>query len=93
MKQSGLLKAISLLTPYQKTKLNMFILDALHLNEEDKNIKLCPYCHKNSRIIEKALNGENKDFNVKNVTVSLLMILIPLPCTQKSSAVFSNKSY
>ena len=39
MKQSELLKAISTLTPYQRRKLEMFVVDALLLNEKDQNIK------------------------------------------------------
>mgnify|MGYP000426446471 CR=1 FL=1 len=38
MKQSELLKAISTLTPYQRRKLEMFVVDALLLNEKDQNI-------------------------------------------------------
>ena len=55
MKQSELLKAISLLTPYQKNKLERYILDALHLNHKEQNVKpeICPYCHEKSHMIKK----------------------------------------
>lgn len=58
MKQSELLKAIASLTPYQKRKLEMFMIDALTLNEEDKDCrpKSCPYCRNQSKMIKKGFN-------------------------------------
>ena len=76
MKQSELLKAISTLTPYQRRKLEMFVVDALLLNEKDQNIKpqVCPYCQKPSHMI-------------KNVTMSLLTTLIRLQAILKLTEV------
>mgnify|MGYP007007669534 CR=1 FL=1 len=39
MKQSELLKSIASLTPYQKRKLEIYVIDALNLNEEDRDLK------------------------------------------------------
>lgn len=68
MKQSELLKAISLLTPYQKNKLERYILDALHLNQEDQNVKpeICPYCHEKSHMIKKGFKCGKQRFQCKS---------------------------
>ncbi len=89
MKQSELLKAISTLTPYQRRKLEMFVVDALLLNEKDQNIKpqVCPYCHKPSHMIKKDFLPVNKDSCVKNVTMSLLTTLIRLQAILKLTEV------
>lgn len=67
MKQSELLKAISTLTPYQRRKLEMFVVDALLLNEKDQNIKpqVCPYCHKPSHMIKKGFSSGKQRFLCK----------------------------
>lgn len=51
MEQYELLNAIATLSPYQKRKLEMYVIDALNLNESDKNCKPdhCPYYKKNLR--------------------------------------------
>ena len=57
MKQSELLKRTAKLTPYQKGKMERFIIDALKLNDEDQDVKpeSCPYCAKQSRMIKKRI--------------------------------------
>lgn len=67
MKQSSLLTSIASLTPYQKRKLEMFIIDALHLNEEDSNTKphCCPYCKKESDMIKKGFNNGKQRYQCK----------------------------
>lgn len=37
MKQCEILKAISQLTPYQKDKLERFVIDLMKFNEQDRN--------------------------------------------------------
>ena len=68
MKQSELLKAIASLTPYQRRKLDRYIIDALHLNEEDLNTKpeVCPYCHKQSHMIKKGFASGKQRFQCKD---------------------------
>lgn len=67
MKQRELLKAVTGLTPYQKRKLESFIIDALHLNEIDKDLKptVCPYCTKRSRMIKKGFNKGKQRYQCK----------------------------
>lgn len=68
MKQSELLKAIPSLTPYQKNKLERDIIDALHFNKEEQNIKpeICPYCHEKSHMIKKGFKCGKQRFQCKN---------------------------
>lgn len=67
MKQSELLVSISKLTPYQKRKVETFIIDALKLNEEDQDSKpeCCPYCEKRSRMIKKGFNKGKQRYQCK----------------------------
>ena len=67
MKQRELLKGVTGLTPYQKRKLESFIIDALHLNEIDKDLKpaVCPYCAKKSRMIKKGFNKGKQRYQCK----------------------------
>lgn len=68
MKQSELLKAIAELTPFQKRKLETYIIDALNLNEKDKNLKpeVCPYCGKKSYMIKKGFNRGKQRYQCKD---------------------------
>lgn len=68
MKQSEFLKAIANLTPYQKRKLEMFVIDALTLNEKDQDCrpKCCPYCKKQSKMIKKGFNHGKQRYQCKD---------------------------
>ena len=68
MKQSEFLKDIASLTPYQKMKLQMFMIDALALNEEDKDCrpKSCPYCKNQSKMIKKGFNHGKQRYQCKD---------------------------
>lgn len=67
MEQYELLNAIATLSPYQKRKLEMYVIDALNLNESDKNCKPdhCPYCKKNSKMIKKGFKRGKQRYKCK----------------------------
>ncbi len=67
MKQSELLKIIASLTPYQKRKLEMYIIDAFNLNETDKDTRpeICPYCHKKTKMIKKGFKCGKQRYQCK----------------------------
>lgn len=67
MKQSDLLIAISNLTPYQKRKLQMYIMDALQLNKESINTQpsVCPYCNQKSKMIKKGFKCGKQRYQCK----------------------------
>lgn len=68
MKQSSLLKSIASLTPCQKRKLEMYIIDALLLNDEDKNTRplCCPYCKKETNMIKKGFKHGKQRYQCKD---------------------------
>lgn len=67
MKYSELLISIAKLTEYQKSKIEMFMLDTFVLNKEDKanRPKCCPYCKEESRMIEKGFNQDKQRYQCK----------------------------
>ena len=71
MKQSELLKSIRCLTPYQKRKLEIYVIDALNLNEEDRDLKpkRCPYCGPGFQNELKGLKTGNSVICVKIVVI------------------------
>ncbi|MGX8833740.1 IS1/IS1595 family N-terminal zinc-binding domain-containing protein [Amedibacillus sp. YH-ame6] len=68
MKQTELLKNLAKLTPYQKRKLEMYVIDALKLNAEDQDNrpKYCPYCKKDSRMIKKGFKHGKQRYQCKD---------------------------
>lgn len=67
MKQTELLISISKLTPFQKGRLEMYIIDALKLNESDENVKpsLCPYCKQETDMIKKGFKRGKQRYQCK----------------------------
>ena len=95
MKQSELLKSIAALTPYQKRKLEIYVIDALNLNEEDRDLKpkRCPYCGGQMQIIKKGLKRETACCVTHLVVISSLTIHTQLQCTPKLKEACLKKSY
>ena len=68
MDYNELLKAFSTLTAYQQRTISMAIIDALELNEEDRNNrpKICPFCQKETRTIKKGFRCRKQRYQCKN---------------------------